>query len=245
MTVADVAQFAVILAALLFFEVDMESNEQAVKRLDIYNPPLRKEICGFFAENTSLFVLYLVFSAGLLYWGTCLQPSVGSVLNKAYGEGLAPISIAILMVLTLLIVGAVRLIGPVPYSKRKSFWVVMALAPTKFMISLILTYYAYLLGFLVACWKLGFPVEGAIYDGIWLGPVFIVFFHFGIPRVFFESQSFKSSKWVDYSLAVLCLLIVAVIVFIYLKHETKEDTDKKVDISSMVMCWYGRPAPTL
>ncbi|EPJ83136.1 hypothetical protein CFT9_14768 [Pseudomonas sp. CFT9] len=214
----------------------MNQEQQANTR---YNRTFWEDLKAFFFEYSSLFLVYLLFSMALIYWGTCLKPEVGELLNKAYGEGLAPISIAVLMVITCLIIGITRLIAPVSYAAKEHWLVIMALALTKFMISLMVTYYAYLWGFIAACRLLEFPVDIVLWKGAVIFPVFIFFIHWAAPRVFFDS--FHSNVDLDIVLSLVTLGVGAIVVFVCLYQKPEESADEKQDVNSMVMCWYGRP----
>ncbi|WP_300628381.1 hypothetical protein [Pseudomonas sp.] len=214
----------------------MTQEQQATTH---YDRTFYQDLKAFFVEYSSLFLLYFVFSMALIYWGTCLKPAVGELLRTAYGEGLAPISIAVLTVVTCLIIGLTRLIGPVSYAAKDHWLVIMALAPTKFMISLMVTYYAYLLGFLAACGLLGFPVDDVLWQGAGMFPFFIFLLHWASPRVFFNS--FRSGVGMDIVISLLTLAFAVSVVVVCLKHTPEESTDENQDVNSMVMCWYGRP----
>jgi hypothetical protein len=215
------------------------TQDQAVTTL--YDRSFSQELKRFGAEHLSLFFVYLVISMGLIYGGACLKPEVGELLNKAYSEGLAPISIAILMVVNSLIIGGTRLSGPVSYANRKSCWAVMGLAPTKFMVSLMVTYYGYLLGFLAACIRLEFPVHNVLWAGAVCFPLFIFFVHWAAPRLFFDSKALPSRAGLDVVWFLLTLTFTVAVVWVCLTPKPEKNTDEKKDVNSLVMCWYGRP----
>lgn len=57
----------------------MNQEQQANTR---YNRTFWEDLKAFFFEYSSLFLVYLLFSMALIYWGTCLKPEVGEDVNS-------------------------------------------------------------------------------------------------------------------------------------------------------------------
>ncbi|MPR05096.1 hypothetical protein F0169_25300 [Pseudomonas sp. MAFF 212408] len=214
------------------------------KKTDIYGPLSCEELKRFGAENAVLFLVYLLFSAALLYWGACLNPAVGAYLNIAYGEGLAPVSILLLATLAFVVAGIARFFGGVSYARRDGLLVLFALAPTRFLISLMLTYFAYLIGFIVACYFLEFPIGTELWSGVIYLPLSILFVSFMSPRVFFKSCAFKCTKGENRLFGGFIVLIPVLVAIFWVTFVSKPADHVKAEktVALPVMCWYGKPA---